>query len=114
MTLILNRFEKKLKTSTELLALYTQRLSEITVMFFDQVGEDEDQNEEMFESFNTAWKKTARDVNETQKHTHIDPFAFEKEIEKYKQIALQNAIKSQENGSEQTAETDQQAESFLR
>lgn len=85
--------------SDALIKLYNGRLKEVTTLFYDQVGDDEKQNEAIFENFNLAWKKTANAVNSTQKHTTIDVFAFEKQIEKYKQIALQKAITLQENGT---------------
>lgn len=106
MTLILDRHTRKQKQSNDLLSLYAKRLQEALKLFYDQIGEDEAANEALYESCNMAWKRTAGAVNSTQSHTHIDHFAFQKEIEKFKQIALEAAIKTQENGSEETNEAD--------
>lgn len=70
-------------------------------MFYEQIGDDEQKNEELYKNCNLAWKRTINNVNRTQKHTVLDPFAFEKEVEKYKQIALEKAISQQENGHDQ-------------
>lgn len=97
--LFLDERSKKIQTSEQLLKTYQDRLQQAIAMFYDQVCDDETKNEAMFENFNMAWKKTANAVNATQKHTHIDPFAFEKEIEEYKRIALERLIEQQENGT---------------
>ena len=75
--------------SERMLAQYEQHLNETMKMFYDQIGDDEAQNEKLYKDFDMMWKRMATDANRTQKHTHIDVFAFEKEIEKLKQIANQ-------------------------
>lgn len=92
--------QKQLK-SERMLAQYEQHLNDTLKMFYEQVGDDETHNEKLYKDFNMMWKRMATDANRTQKHTHIDVFAFEKEIEKLKQIALQTAITQQENGHDQ-------------
>ncbi len=92
---------QKQKASQKLIHTYNERLKQAVALFYEQMGDNEQANYALFDDFNLAWKKTANAVNRTQKHTVIDPCAFEKQIEKYKQIALQRAIKQQENGEEQ-------------
>ena len=93
--------------SEALIKHYNMRLKQALELFYEQVGDDDAKNEELYEDFNQAWKKVAHAVNSTQKHTTIDAFAFQKKIEEYKQIALQEAIKQQENGNS-NYETDSQ------
>lgn len=85
----------------ELIATYQKYLQDAVALFYEQVGDDEEENERQFDSFNLGWKRLASEANRTQKHTRIDIFAFEKQIEQYKQIALQRVISQQENGHDQ-------------
>lgn len=99
MEISIQQLNRKSK-SDKLLSDYGKRLKQAIAEFYSQVTEDETKNQETFETCNLNWKKTAQIANSTQKHTTIDPFAFQKQIEEFKQIALENAIKQQENGTQ--------------
>jgi site-specific DNA-cytosine methylase len=91
----------KQKKVQDTLEIFQNHLKTAVAMFYEQVGDDEEYNEQLFDDFNMGWKRLATEANRTQKHTKIDVFAFEKQIEIYKQIALDEAIKLQENGHDQ-------------
>lgn len=80
-------------------SLYSSRLNNIVSLFYEQVGDDEQYNERLFNDFNLAWKRLVHNVNRTQKVVHIDPQAFSMQIEHYKQKAHYGAIKAQEHGT---------------
>lgn len=81
--------------------MYQERLERVLELFYSEITEDEKRNDALYIEYIDSWKKLAYKVNATQKGFVCDLTAFEKEIERLKEIALQNAITQQQNGEKQ-------------
>lgn len=84
------------KKGAELLAYYRIKLAHSCDAFYKLVTEDEEANEELFKEHSMIWKKVANYANRTQKIIEVNPFAFEKQIEKYKEIAQRKTEEARE------------------
>lgn len=92
------------KKGEELINYYKLKLAEACADFYKLVTEDEYDNEVLYQEHNKKWKQVANYANRLQKIITVNPFAFELQIEKYKNEARKRAKEEKDKAREKKEE----------